>query len=127
VISRYVRIARGRASGCFCAACGGSSGQDDQASSQGGVLLKRAFPKLTFDTPIVMVQPPGDSSHWYVVERLGTITRFDATDEITGYRHASANVQVDASGEGGLLSFAFHPDFAANGQAFLSYTVTGSG
>ncbi|HEX2238827.1 MAG TPA: PQQ-dependent sugar dehydrogenase [Gammaproteobacteria bacterium] len=71
------------------------------------------------------MQPPGDSSYWYVVERLDTIKRFDATDEITDTTTPVLNVQVGASGEGGLLSFAFHPDFAANGQAFLSYTVTG--
>ena len=83
MINRYARIARAAALAVVCAACGGSSGQDDEASSQGGMVLKRAFPKLTFDAPIVMVQPPGDSSHWYVVDRLGTIKRFDATDEIT--------------------------------------------
>ena len=100
------------------AACGGNSGQNDEASSQGGVVLKRAFPKLTFDAPIAIVQPPGDSSYWYVVERLGTIKRFDATDEITDTATPVLNLQVDASGEGGLMSFAFHPDLPLTDRRF---------
>jgi hypothetical protein len=110
--------ARAAALAVVCAACGGNSGQNDETSSQGGVILKRAFPKLTFDAPIAIVQPPGDSSYWYVVERLGTIKRFDATDEITDTATPVLNLQVDASGEGGLLSFAFHPDLPLTDRRF---------
>ncbi len=35
------------------------------------------------------------------------------------------NIPVDASGEGGLLGMAFHPNFPSTPQVFLSYTRTG--
>ncbi|MBA2410871.1 MAG: PQQ-dependent sugar dehydrogenase [Gammaproteobacteria bacterium] len=114
-----------------CVACGGGgTGQsiDDGGSGNPGqveVRLQRAYPNLTFDTPVAMVQAPGDGAHWYVVERLGVVKRFDADNNRTAMSTIAAAVTVDASGEGGLLGFALHPDFASNGQAFLSYTVTG--
>lgn len=104
-----------------CAACGGG----DNVARQPRVTLERVFPNLTFDAPIAMVQAPGDGSRWFVAERLGIVKSFDAADETTANSTVALGIEVDASGEGGLLGFALHPDFADNGQAFLSYTVSG--
>src|SRR5680860_1744760 len=114
-----------------CVACGGGgNGQSIDGGGSGSpgqveVRLQRAYPNLTFDTPVAMVQTPGDGAHWYVVERLGMVKRFDADNNRTTVSTIVAAVAVDASGEGGLLGFALHPKFARNGTAFLSYTVTG--
>jgi len=95
------------------------------------LALERAFPNLTFTSPVAMLQAPGDPGRWYVVER-GTSTRngkviafpnndlalqSDATEFIS--------IPVDVSGEGGLLGMAFHPDFPNTPHVFLSYTRTG--
>ncbi|MFL2545820.1 MAG: hypothetical protein ACJ0SL_00365 [Candidatus Rariloculaceae bacterium] len=39
--------------------------------------MQNAFPNLSFDQPLFMLQAPGDSSTWYVVERTGVIHAFD--------------------------------------------------
>ncbi len=88
------------------------------------VSLRLAFPNLIFDMPIAMVPAP-DSPRWFVAERMGMVKSFDATDPTTALSTVAIAIDVDASGEGGLLGFALHPNFANNGQAFLSYTVTG--
>lgn len=123
---RLAALAAMLSAATFMVACGGDgSSNGEEIPAEPGVVLQRAYPNLTFDSLVAMAQAPGNGSRWYVVERLGTIKRFDATDEATAVSTPAITVQVDASGEGGLLGFALHPDFADNGQAFLSYTVTG--
>ncbi|MDN5850240.1 MAG: PQQ-dependent sugar dehydrogenase [Nitrococcus sp.] len=92
------------------------------------VKLERAYPNLTFTAPVALLQAPADASRWFVVERAGVIRSFDATNETTATSDVVINIsgQVDTSGEGGLLGFAFHPRFATNGEAFLSYTTSGN-
>ncbi|HEU4617919.1 MAG TPA: PQQ-dependent sugar dehydrogenase [Gammaproteobacteria bacterium] len=97
------------------------------AGTGAAIALERAFPDLTFDQPVAMLEAPGDSSRWYLVERPGRVEVF-ANDPST--RTASTFIdlrsRVDASGEGGLLGFAFDPDYAANGRVFMSWTETGA-
>jgi glucose/arabinose dehydrogenase len=102
------------------AGCGG--GGESVAQSDTRVALRRAYPNLTFEAPIAMVS---DGSRWFVAERFGAVKSFDAADLTTADSATTISIQVDASGEGGLLGFALHPGFETNGQAFLSYTVTG--
>ncbi|MGH8502472.1 MAG: PQQ-dependent sugar dehydrogenase [Gammaproteobacteria bacterium] len=113
-----------------CAACGGSGEAGDGGGGEDPgpveVRLQRAYPNLTFDTPVAMARATGNGAYWYVVERLGLVKRFDADDNRTAVSTVVAAVEVDASGEGGLLGLALHPEFASNGQAFVSYTVTGA-
>lgn len=85
-----------------------------------------AFPDLpSFAQPIALRQAPGDSGRWYLAEKGGRILRFANAPSVS-----SLDVVVDISGrvnsgpnEAGLLGFAFHPDFAANGEVYLSYTA----
>lgn len=93
------------------------------------VTTERAFPALDFVAPLAMAQLPGDGSRWYVAEQGGTVWVFDADDAVT-----TATVAVSiadrisnwSGNEDGLLGLAFHPDFAVNGELFLSYTTGGS-
>jgi uncharacterized repeat protein (TIGR03806 family) len=94
--------------------------------------LQRVFPNLTFSQPLAMLQAPGDDTRWFVLEKGGD------TQGVTGRVRVFANtanvsttsdfftLTVNASGEGGLLGLAFHPDWAMNRQAFVSYTTTGN-
>jgi uncharacterized repeat protein (TIGR03806 family) len=94
------------------------------ASAGATVTTKRVFPSLTFNLPLLMLQAPGDASRWYVLEKGGAVRVF-ANDPNVGAASTAITVPADAAGEGGLLGMAFHPQYATNHQAFLSFTETG--
>ena len=109
---------------------GGSSGPVSQppppVSLETGV--QRVFNQLTFNLPVALMQAPSDISRWFVVEQSGVIRVFNNDPTVS-----SSSVFIDISGrvnsgpsEAGLLGMAFHPDFAANGRVYVSYTRTGS-
>ena len=115
-------------------ACNGSSdslGPPNTTPPPSGdpqIALERAFSQILFAAPVAMMQAPGDSVRWFVVEKGGVVRVFDNDPNVT-----SSSVFIDISGrvdssfgESGLLGMAFHPDFPANPQVFLSYTSTGS-
>jgi len=90
--------------------------------------VQRVFDQLTFNLPVALMQAPGDNSRWFVVEKSGVVRVFDNDPNVS-----SSSVFIDIRGrvdsgpnEAGLLGMAFHPDFAANDQVYLSYTRTGS-
>ena len=93
------------------------------------IRLERAYPNLAFNQPVGLYQEPADSSRWYVIEKGGRIIWFDANDESTTAKNTYLNYSgvVDTRSEGGLLGMAFHPDFPANKDVFLSYTVNATG
>jgi len=90
-------------------------------------ITARVFERLTFEQPLAMMQPPGETSRWFVVERGGRVRVFANDPAVaTASTFVDLSGQVNTSGEGGLLGMAFHPDFGANGEVFLSYTRSGS-
>lgn len=84
-----------------------------------------AFPGLTLSSPMGIRQIPGDSSRFFVFQRNGTVIMFPAVDPTLKKTVLTIPQTINQSGEGGLLGFDFHPGFAANGQAFFSYTTDG--
>ena len=94
------------------------------ASAGATVTTQRAFPSLTFNQPLLMLQAPGDSSRWYVLQRGGAVRAF-ANDPNVATASTAITIAVDTTGEGGLLGMAFHPQYATNHQVFLSFTETG--
>ncbi len=92
----------------------------------GGITLTPAYTSAGLSNPIAMKQAPGDDSYWYAAERAGRIVRFDATDpDAVAVDILDITDRVDTFFEGGLLGFAFDPDFATNERLFLSYTADG--
>jgi glucose/arabinose dehydrogenase len=88
------------------------------------IALGRVFPNLIFSRPVAMVQAPADSTRWFVVEQSGLVRAFansQAAAAASTFVDISARVG-DSSGERGLYSLAFDPDFAVNHYAYLSYT-----
>jgi uncharacterized repeat protein (TIGR03806 family) len=87
------------------------------------VQLSQVFSNLTFGNALGLLQAPDDGSRWFVVQKAGRVRVFQNTPDVT-----SAGTFVDivanvaAGGEGGLLGMAFHPDWPATPEAFLSYT-----
>jgi len=105
--------------------CGGGGGNDIPT---GDIALNPAFPNLSFNKPVEMVQPPGDGSRWYLLEKAGLVWMF-TNDSGTSVTALSLDLtdRVNDTGEGGLLGMAFHPSFSGSGDVFLYYTETGPG
>ena len=78
----------------------------------------------TFDAPLHVAAPPGDTRRVFVVEQGGTIR------VITGGKRRSRpfldiRSRVIAGGEQGLLSIAFAPDYATSRRFYVNYTDRG--
>lgn len=86
--------------------------------------LTRVFNDIDIEGGVDLLQAPGDGAHWYVVTQPGVIHRFSA-DGGPAEVVLDLSTQVVLAAEAGLLAMAFHPDFAANGEVFLSYTAMG--
>ena len=86
------------------------------------VKLAPQWTGLSFQQPIYLTQAPGDDTQWYVVERQGTVRAFPATATSNGQLRPFASVAVNTAGEGGLLGMAFHPQWPAKHEVYLSYT-----
>jgi glucose/arabinose dehydrogenase len=90
--------------------------------------VQPVFPALSFAAPVAMLQAPGDSSRWFVVEQSGLVRVFN---NVPGASTLSTFVditsRVASGGEMGLLGMAFHPAFSTNRRAYLSYTNTAAG
>jgi glucose/arabinose dehydrogenase len=126
---------------CLVAACG-SSGDGEFAppttpptnpppGTPVTLALERVFPNITFSLPVAMLQAPGVSTRWYVVQQDGLVRTFPndpavTPAQVTTFVDLTARVASPADGAGsetGLLGMAFHPSFAQNGRVFLSYTA----
>ncbi len=84
----------------------------------------KATPIATgLSSPICTRAAPGDVRRIFVVGRAGRISVIK-----DGVLLATPFVDIQSSvgvvGEGGLLGLAFHPDYAANGRFFVSFTDT---
>lgn len=103
----------------------GCAEEDAKAQTIG---LERMFKSVPFNEPLAMLQALGDTSRWYVVEKAGRVLVFDNRPDVVRsevFADILERVQARYS-ESGLLGMAFHPDFARNGQVFLSYTTHGT-
>jgi glucose/arabinose dehydrogenase len=72
-----------------------------------------------FDSPVYVASAPGDARTLYVVDQPGRILALSR-----GRRRVFLDIRdrVRAGGEQGLLSVAFHPDYARNHRYYVDYT-----
>ena len=70
--------------------------------------------------PIFLTAPPGDS-RLFILERAGRI-RVVQNGNLLAAPFLDISTLTSTSGERGLLSMAFHPQYASNGYFFLYYT-----
>jgi len=85
------------------------------------VAVEEAYPGLTFGAPTKLLIEPGANPRWFVLQKSGQLQVFDPDNPVvTDYLDISS--VVNSSGEGGLLSLAFHPNYPATPEIFLSYT-----
>ncbi len=114
----------------FLSACGGGDGPprdpDVPTFAPSSIQTRPVFEGVDLSAPTALAQAPGDPSRWFALEQRGVVTVFDNdTATATGSTFLNISGRVQSGGERGLLGIAFHPDFATNGEVFLSYTATG--
>lgn len=84
--------------------------------------LERVRPDIDIPGGVALLQAPDDPTRWYLVTQAGLIHRF-GVDAGAAELVLDLSDQLAVAGEAGLLGMAFHPDFAATGELFLSYTA----
>lgn len=88
-----------------------------------GLQLQHVTTALAFPTSITHA---GDGSRrLFITEQAGTV-RVVENNKMSQDYFLDIAPQVECCGEQGLLSIAFHPDFAANGYFFVDY-IDGDG
>ncbi|MES2900451.1 MAG: PQQ-dependent sugar dehydrogenase [Pseudomonadota bacterium] len=89
------------------------------------VPLKIALRELVSVPGAVSATAPQGDTRLFVVERAGRVRIVqDGAQLATPFLDISS--RVSTQGEGGLLSIAFHPQYASNGLLFLYYTDLGN-
>lgn len=83
-----------------------------------GVRLEQVATGL--ESPVHLTAPAGDP-RIFVVEQAGRI-RVIRDGQVAPRPWLDITARVGSGGERGLLSLAFHPDFATNGRFFVDYT-----
>jgi glucose/arabinose dehydrogenase len=104
----------------LAAACSGanpSDGDPPPGSYQGLRLVEVAS---GLDQPLYLTSPPGDP-RLFVVEQAGRI-RIISGGTLLPTPFIDLSAKVSSGGERGLLSMAFHPDYAHNGFFYVYYT-----
>ncbi len=92
------------------------------ASGQGGARYEFATVVNGFDAPVDVTSAPGDPTTLYVVEQPGVI-KIVKNGSVTG-TFLDIRSRVKSGGEQGLLSIAFHPQYATNHRFYVDYTDT---
>ncbi|MDB6025281.1 MAG: hypothetical protein JWM68_1504 [Verrucomicrobiales bacterium] len=84
-----------------------------------------AFPGLTFEWPVAMASPAGETNRLFVLEKAGYIS------VITNLAAPVRSVFLDLTDlashetqEAGLMGFAFHPGYRTNGFFYIFTTLT---
>ncbi|MEO7098706.1 MAG: LamG-like jellyroll fold domain-containing protein, partial [Luteolibacter sp.] len=95
-----------------------------------------AFGALAFTDPVCLTTPPGETQRLFVCQKGGLLrmipnvlagaptasTFLDLAGLLT-----SRSESISTNGEQGLLSVAFHPQYATNGYFFIFYSVNKGG
>lgn len=83
-------------------------------------LLRATVVASGLAAPIYVTAPAGDA-RTFIVERAGTV-RILANGSVLATPFLDISANVGTGGEGGLLSIAFSPDYASDGQFYAFYS-----
>jgi uncharacterized repeat protein (TIGR03806 family) len=97
----------------------------DPPTGSGVVELSLPYPNLGASLfALTLVHEPGDDSTWYYNEKAGRIRAFDNNPNVNSRRtFLDLTDRVITDIEGGLLGFAFHPDWVNNREVYVTYTT----
>src|SRR2546421_1995884 len=92
--------------------------------AEGGHKAQSSFAHVAsgFDAPVYVTSAPGDPTTLYVVEQPGTIKIVRNGSSAGTFLDIRSAVR--SGGEQGLLSVAFHPQYATNHRFYVDYTDT---
>lgn len=94
------------------------------AAAPTGLTVEDPFPVTpAFTQPTKLLQASGDTARWFVLEKTGRLKVFRADSPATVSTWLDFSGKVNTSSEGGLLSLAFHPEYPARREVFVSYTA----
>jgi glucose/arabinose dehydrogenase len=79
------------------------------------------------DHPTFAGAPPGDEDRLFIAEKATGRIRILKEGVLLGAPFLDLGTQVSPYLERGLLSFAFHPDYASNGWFYVHYTRASDG
>ncbi len=83
-----------------------------------------AYGGVVFNEPVQVVFAPGETNRAYVVERAGRVAVVRDTTRPTREVFLDLSSRIGTiSSDHGLLSIAFHPQFATNGFLYAWYSV----
>jgi glucose/arabinose dehydrogenase len=102
------------ASAAAIAGCGGAEAEQ----ADGAVHLRKIG---SFDAPLYVTAPPGDTHRVFVVEQGGKI-RVVRDGQKLSKPFLDVSGAISSGGERGLLSMAFAPDYAKSGLFYVDYT-----
>lgn len=97
--------------------------------------LVDAFPGIGFSQPVALRTPPGETKRLFVVEKTGDVRVISDIGaptnrlflDVDGLVNARAEETFETASEQGLLSMAFHPEYAGNGRFFVVYNAKDGG
>ena len=95
------------------------------AGTAQSVALVRAFPRLTFNTPVFLTHAGDGTNRVFVVQQDGNILVFPNDSAVASgstFLHITSKLSA-VSGEQGLLGLAFHPQYKTNGYFYVNYTA----
>jgi len=83
----------------------------------------RLVPVVTsgLSSPVYLTAPTGDTARLFVVEQSGQI-RIVQHGQLLPAAFLDIHTRLVSGGEQGLLSVAFHPNYATNGYLYVNYT-----
>lgn len=82
-----------------------------------------AFGTLTFNNPVAVRTPPGETNRLFVVEEGGKIFVITNLSAPTKTLFLDLSRQVLTGDETGLFALAFHPGYSTNGLFFVGYNL----
>ncbi len=117
----------------------GASGLDDRPDNQTCVAPARPtadssisiidpYPSLpNLAQPVKILAEPG-GARWFALQKSGQIVTFPTTNptSVTEYIDLTVTRSISTCGECGLLGMAFHPNYPATPEIFLSYNINPS-
>ncbi len=98
--------------------------QNPPSGGVGAYAVEDTLNGIHFFTPICIRSPPGETNRLFIGERNGRITVVTNLAAPVREEFLDIRFKVNLSGEGGLLGFDFHPDFASNGYFYVNFATT---
>jgi hypothetical protein len=100
------------------------NGVPDECENFAPTPLRTALVASGLNALVYLTAPPDDFNRLFVVEQNTGQIRIIKSGTVLPTPFLNIGALISAGGERGLLSMAFHPDYANNGHFFVNYTNT---